>query len=340
MRVLKRILIGLVVLVALLAGVGMMLPQKVHVERSATIAAPPATVFTVLNGFVQFNKWSPWFDLDPKAQYTYEGPARGVGARMSWKGDPKKSGSGSQEIVESRPFELVKSNLDFGDQGKAVAQFALSGEAAGTKVVWSLDSDMGMGPVGRYFGLMMDSMVGKDYEKGLAKLKAFVEGMPKADFSDLKVEEVQVSPVTVAYLATSSSQEEQEIAKTIGASYGQIGKFMAARKLKQTGSPMTINTKWADSRYEFDAAIPVDRVPETEVASDSPVKIKETYSGKALKVIHTGSYHDMHGTYEKLMAYMTANGYESAGPPWDEYVSDPGNTPEPELITNIIMPIK
>jgi len=340
MRALKRILIGLVVLVALLAGVGMLLPRNIHVERSAAIEAPPATVFAVLNGFGQFNKWSPWFDLDPKAEYTYEGPARGVGAKMSWKGDPKKAGSGSQEIIDSRPGELVKESLDFGDQGKAVAQFTLSGEANGTKVIWSLDSDMGMGPVGRYFGLMMDGMVGKDFEKGLAGLKKLVEAMPKTDFSDLKVEEIQASPVAVAYVSTSSSQDEQEIAKTIGAAYMQVGKFMAAHKLKQAAAPITINTKWSDSGYEFDAAIPVDRLPEAEITADSAVKVKETYSGKALKVVHTGAYHTMTGTYEKLMAYMAANGYESAGAPWDEYVTDPGHTPEAELITNIVMPIK
>ena len=340
MRVLKKLLLGLVILVVLLAGIGMLLPRQVHVERSATIEAPPATIFAVINGFKMFNQWSPWYDVDPSAQYTYEGPARGVGARMSWKGDPKKAGSGSQEIIESRPFEVVRSSLDFGDQGLATAQFALSGEGAGTRVTWGLDVDMGMSPVGRYFGLMMDKMVGTDYEKGLAGLKKLAEGLPKADFTGLQVEELEVAPVTVAYVSATSSKDEQEIARTIGASYATVGKFMATRKLKQAAAPITINTKWADTGYEFDAAIPVDHAPEAEVPADSPVQVKQTYSGKALKVVHKGPYREMDATYEKLMAYVAAHGYETAAPPWDEYVSDPGDTPEPELLTFIFMPVK
>ena len=337
---LKMILVALVVLVALLAGIGMFLPRQVHVERAATIDAPPATVFAVVNGFTLFNKWSPWHDLDPNAQYTFDGPARGVGARLSWQGDPKTVGTGSQEIIESRPFEMVKSSLDLGDQGTATAQFALSPEGNGTKITWSLDTDMGMSPVSRYFGLMMDGMVGKDYEKGLASLKALTEGMPRADFSDLNVEKVQVEPVTVAYVSAACGKEEQEIAKTIGASYAQVGKFMAARKVKQASAPITINTKWGETGYEFDAAIPLDRTPEGDVAPDSPVQVKQTYSGKALKVVHVGPYRNMEATYDKLIAYAAAHAYESAGPPWDEYVSDPGNTPEPELLTHIFMPVK
>lgn len=37
---------------------------------------------------------------------------------------------------------------------------------------------------------------------------------------------------------------------------------------------------------------------------------------------------------------IPTGGYEPAGPPWDEYMSDPGTTPEPGLITHIYLPIR
>src|SRR5437762_6631278 len=117
---------------------------------------------------------------------------------MSWTGDPKTVGSGSQEIVESRPPELLKVKLDFGDHGVAMAQFTLAPEGSGTKVVWSIDCDMGMNPAGRYFGLMFDGMIGPDYEKGLAGLKKISEALPKADFAGLKVETIEVPAATLA----------------------------------------------------------------------------------------------------------------------------------------------
>ena len=82
------------------------------------------------------------------------------------------------------------------------------------------------------------------------------------------------------------------------------------------------------------------RAPEGDIPATSPVKVKQTYSGKALKVVHRGAYREMETTYEKLMAFVAAHGYEPAGAPWDEYVSDPGNTPESELITNVYMPVR
>lgn len=340
MVILKKLVLAAVVLVVLLAGIGMLLPRQVHVERSIVIDAPRATVFALVDGFKQFNKWSPWAALDPNAKYTREGPEFGVGAKQSWVGDPKTVGSGSQEVVELKPLELVKTRLDFGEKGPAIAQFALAPEASGTKVTWSLDSDMGAGPIGRYFGLMMDRWIGSDYEKGLAGLKTLAQSLPKADFADLAVEAVEVAPVTVAYVEAQSSKDPKEIGAAIGAGYAKVGAFMKANGLKQAGAPITIDTRYDDTAYGFDAAIPVDKAPVKEVPADSPVQVKSTYAGKALKVVMKGPYTGMPKTFDKLHAFMAARGYEPAGAPWDEYVSDPGTTPEADVITNIYQPVR
>ncbi len=297
-------------------------------------------MFALVDGFAQFNKWSPWFEQDPGAKYAYEGPRSGVGAKITWSGDPAKSGSGSQEIVESRPWELVGTSLDFGMQGEATAQFILTPEGTSTRVMWGFDTDLGMNPVNRYFGLMIDGMVGADFEKGLAGLKKLAEGLPKTDFAGLEVEMVEAAPMTVAYVPASSARDEKAIGTAIGSAYAQVGRFMAAQGLKQIAPPITITTRWTDSIYEFEAAIPVDRLPEREVPATSPVKIKQTYAGKTLRAIHRGAYGGMPATYDKLLAYAAAYAHETAGPTWDQYVTDPGKTPEAELVTHLYMPIR
>lgn len=340
MGILKKALVFLGILVVILIVVGFLLPQQVHVERSTTIAAPRATVFTVVNGFRLFSKWSPWAELDPAMKVTIEGPEWGVGAKQSWSGDPKKVGTGSEVITDSVPYESLTCALDFGDQGKPIARFTFTTEGDNTKVVWGMDADMGKGPVGRYFGLMMDRMVGNDFARGLAKLKAFTEGLPKADFADLKVETVDTTAVPIAFASSTSGKGETEIATAIGAAFGQVGKFMAAAKLKQAGPVMTINTKWDATGYGFDAAVPIDHMPGALPAADAAVGVKTMYAGKALKVVHKGAYRTMMKDYEQLEAYAAAHGYERPAPPWDEYVTDPGRTPESDLITNIYMPVK
>jgi hypothetical protein len=87
MKALKIILVTLLIVLTVLIVVGVFLPSNIHVERSTVIEAPQATVFTLVNGFALFNRWSPWFEMDPEARYTYEGPAFGPGARMSWISD-------------------------------------------------------------------------------------------------------------------------------------------------------------------------------------------------------------------------------------------------------------
>jgi effector-binding domain-containing protein len=336
----KKIALSIVALVVLVLAVGMLLPRNVHVERTITILAPRATVFALVDGFKSFSKWSPWAEKDPNATYAFSGPDFGAGAKMSWTGDPKKVGSGSQEILEAKPFDAVTSQLDFGPQGKAVARFSLAPDGGGTKVTWRLDSDMGAGPVGRWFGLVMDRMIGPDFEHGLANLKRYAESLPKADFTDLAVEKVEAVPITVAYVSATSSHDTKEIGAAIGAAYAKVGAFMKQHGLKSAGAPLTIDTSRDDAHYGFEAAIPVDGAPSEEVPAGSAVQVKTTYGGPALKVTMKGPYAGMDAIEAKLAAYIAARGYETSAPSWDEYVSDPGSTPEEKLVTNIYQPIK
>ena len=173
---LKTILkyIGLFIVVAI--AIAYILPGKVRVERATVIEAAPDKVFELVNSFENFNRWSPWYERDPDGDYRIEGPGQGVGARMTWASDKPDVGAGSQEIVESVPTRLVRTKLDFGDMGDANAFFQI--EPRGderTHLVWGFDTELGLNPVSRYFGLMFDRWIGADYEHGLAKLKTLAE---------------------------------------------------------------------------------------------------------------------------------------------------------------------
>lgn len=170
-----NIIILLLVVIALVVAAAYLLPQHVIVQRSVSISAPPGAVFPWLNSLKRSGEWSPWMDRDPDMQVTYDGPEEGVGAKMAWTSDKKDVGQGRQEITVCRPDERVESALDFGPRGTARAWFDLAPEDDGTKLTWVLDADMGASPIGRYMGLMMDRMVGPDYEKGLGRIKSLAE---------------------------------------------------------------------------------------------------------------------------------------------------------------------
>jgi Polyketide cyclase / dehydrase and lipid transport len=184
MHILRKLLYGSAIVVVALAVIAFFLPRNVHVERSVSMLAPPGTVFDIVNGFQRFNEYSPWFEYDPKARYTFEGPPSGVGAKMSWQSDDASVGSGSQEIVKSEPIETVHSKLDFGSQGTALAVWTIVPEGDGSRVTWAFNTDLGMNPIARYMGLTFERFIGPDYERGLAKLKKVAEATAAASHSD------------------------------------------------------------------------------------------------------------------------------------------------------------
>jgi len=180
MRLLIRVLAFVAVLVVGLLGIGFLLADKVHIERSQKIAAAPAVLFAVVNSFEQFDRWSPWAELDPAMKVERSGPPAGVGARYAWQGNAA-AGSGSQEIIESTPDQKVVIRLAFdGFDQPSTSTMTIKADGGGSVVTWALDSRLGSNPVHRYFGLMMEKYVGQDYEKGLAKLKTLAEGLPPA----------------------------------------------------------------------------------------------------------------------------------------------------------------
>ena len=175
MRIFKRVLIALAVLLVLLAGIGMLLPREVEVARSIEINAPADEIFPLVNIPKKTELWSPWLSIDPNVKVSYGEIAKGKGATMEWQSDHPNVGNGTVEIIESAENSKVVTALDFGAQGKATATMLLVQTGDKTKATWSLVADMDAGPIGRWFGLMMDNMIGSDYEKGLEKLKKLVE---------------------------------------------------------------------------------------------------------------------------------------------------------------------
>lgn len=174
---LKKILGALLIVIIVLVGVAYMLPRDAHVERSIVIDRPAAAVFPLLNSLKRFSEWSPWSQYDPNVKMSYSGPDSGPGAAMHWAGN-SKVGSGDQIITESIPDKRVSTDLNFGDMGASKAAWLLTSDGNSTTVVWTLDANLGNSPVGRYMGLLMDKMVGPDYERGLAQLKTLVEKSP------------------------------------------------------------------------------------------------------------------------------------------------------------------
>ena len=59
--------------------------------------------------------------------------------------------------------------------GTALAGWNLEPAGEKTNATWSMTTDMGAGPVGRLFGVLMKKWIAADYDQGLLNLKNLVE---------------------------------------------------------------------------------------------------------------------------------------------------------------------
>jgi uncharacterized protein YndB with AHSA1/START domain len=173
---LKKVGIAVVFALLILIGLIAMQPSDFRLERKATIAAPPATVYALVDNFKAWDDWSPWAKIDPAMKKTLSGPERGVGAIYEWEGNDDV-GKGRMEIIEAVDQQKIKIDLNF------IAPFAARNETVftfenqgdGTQVTWSMSGTNNF--MAKAFDLFvdMDKMVGADFDKGLGQLKALSE---------------------------------------------------------------------------------------------------------------------------------------------------------------------
>lgn len=146
------------------------------VQRSTTIAAPAERVYSHLIDFSKWADWSPWESMDPTMSKTFSGAESGVGSKYEWSGN-RKVGQGSMEMTDAKEHSEVQIALEFLKPFKAsnTTSFSLEPIGDGTSVTWSMTGKKTL--MTRIIGIFrsMDAMVGPDFEKGLAQLKAVAE---------------------------------------------------------------------------------------------------------------------------------------------------------------------
>ena len=174
----KKIVLGIVVLLIVLAVVIQLQPATFSVTRAAAIGAPPEKVFELVNDFHNWQRWSPWAALDPAAKYTYSGPASGNGAVCAWTGNDSV-GEGRMTILASEPFTHIAIELEFFKPFPSTARndFHFSAGNNGTEVTWTMSGDNNfLAKAVCLFMGGMDKMIGPDFERGLALMNSAAQG--------------------------------------------------------------------------------------------------------------------------------------------------------------------
>ncbi len=331
MKTLKRIFIVVVAIIMLVLIFAAFLPSSYRVVRTTSINASMEAINIQITNFHNWDKWSPWKNVDSTEKYMYN-DTLGIGGKMEWTGE--MIGSGSM-LITNVTLDSVKYELKFKNPWESFSNgsFSYLKNETGTTVTWTNEGKLSW-PIARLMDFFMgfDKMMGPDFEKGLAKLKTVVESTSKYSYSIME-KEVTTNTIAVVHNKVQMGQ----IGNVLGESYGKIQELIKKNGANIIGAPMAITLAWDSLSWDFEAAIPIDK----EIKGTDKVQIKQSYSGKVIFLSYTGPYEKTYKAYTELENYKKEKGYSDNGGPWEVYITDPGSEPDTsKWITEIYFPVK
>jgi effector-binding domain-containing protein len=318
--------------------VGLLLPAETSFVISRPVSAPAATVFALIDTPRRSYQWSRIRDTDPDAQVRFPGPYRGEGAALAW--DGLLGGSGIEIITASEPYRSVTKVVNPGEASEAFIHYDVDPAADGSSVTLRYTHDYGLNIVGRYMGPLLARILRRDHAAGLDELTALAESLPGADFAPLDIEHVDVEPVRMAWLPTSSEASAAAVSDALGDAYFRILNVLRANGLQAAGPPLSILHEFSGTRRLFDAAIPLGATGDVELRDADGVRVGLSPGGPAVRARHTGRYRGLREAHRRVIAYLAAYGLEIDGDPWEVYVSDPASIAEQERLTEIYYPLR
>ncbi|KAB8029855.1 SRPBCC family protein [Fluviispira multicolorata] len=171
-----KVLFFVISIIGLFLGYVALQPSEFHISRDIKISAPAHIPFSYTNDLRKFTEWDPWAKIDPAAKMSYEGPASGKGAIMSWDGN-KEVGTGKATITESQPNSLIHMKLELFKPYPFVNEvdFSFKQEGEQTLVTWAMTGQAKFMYKVLCVFMNRDKIIGGEFEKGLAQLKTLVE---------------------------------------------------------------------------------------------------------------------------------------------------------------------
>ncbi|MHC4959275.1 MAG: SRPBCC family protein [Planctomycetota bacterium] len=167
----KKVLIGLAVVVALFVVVGLVLSGNYTVESSILINAEPGKIHALVGDLKRWDEWAPWKEQDPSVQVTLGEKSKGVGASQTWTSD---DGNGSLTFTAVDDDKGIVYDMTF-EAWTSEGSIAYEEIGDATRVTWSMKGNVDTPVIGGYFAMLMPGMIRASFEQGLEKLKSVVE---------------------------------------------------------------------------------------------------------------------------------------------------------------------
>jgi effector-binding domain-containing protein len=324
MKTLKTIgiILGSLIILALLAG--LVMPKDAVIERSTVINASAEQIFDHVKMFQKREAWYPWGQDDPSMTSEIKGDDGTVGASRSWTGD--SVGSGIQTITKVVDNKSVECDMKFiaPEEAEVATAVELEEVEGGTKVTWAFKL-----PFGYPFNVMIpfikgsaDAQIGPDFEKGLAMLKDVCDKEAQGIFGGLKINQIDFPGIS--FVGKRDWVAMTDIQPFFAQNFGGIHASLSSRNISMESMPTGLYYDMTPDSMDMVAAIAIAN--ETSIPSFESINLSQ---GKALQIDFYGNYDDIVKAHEAIDAYVKYHGLSMKMPCMEEYVTDPGQEPDP-----------
>lgn len=303
-----------------------------NINRSVVVNAPIEKIFSSLNDFNHWPKWSPWLIMEPNTKVTVRDDAK----YYEWQGG--RVGEGNMTILSETENESIDYDLVFLKPWKSQAKvsFYLKPVNDGVQVTWTMDSSL---PFFMFWmKKQMEAFVGMDYERGLRMLKEYLE---KGEIdSKLEFNGISNFPGT-HYVGITTTCSMDAMGDNMMADFGKLMEYGQANQDSATGQAFSIYHKWdmVKQTAEYTACIGVKNKAENLSGN---LKAGEIPATKTYALRHVGNYEHMGNAWSTLYAMQRGKEFKMAKGihPFEMYMNSPEDTAPKDLITDIHFAVK
>ncbi|PIF46440.1 polyketide cyclase/dehydrase/lipid transport protein [Chryseobacterium sp. 52] len=178
MKVLRWTIIVLASILIIWMAAAALISGDCVYEKSITINAPAEKVWRHTNTLKAMDQWSPWNDIDPGMKKNWTGTTGQPGEKLCWASEKDEAGKGCQEIKKiDAAGKRIDTDIQFLAPYKreAGSYVKIVQEGNGSKVTWGFTSKIPFPFTVMKVFMNMENAIGKDYQKGLLRLKDLSE---------------------------------------------------------------------------------------------------------------------------------------------------------------------
>lgn len=319
MKLLRFTLYTLTGLLLLLIGVSFFARTNYHIERSIEIDAPRDTVFEQIRFFKNFERWSPWHGLDPDQKTVISANDGEVGATYTWEGN-SDVGAGSQTIRYVSPDSVhIEMQRTKPWESSSPTYFKITPVGNKTRVTWAFEMHIGRPWNAGAMLTDVDKRVGKDWERGLGKLKTLCERIMRPKYLGYEVEQMEMPARD--YIGYRQMMDTADVLQFFADSLPQALKAAKATDGDSLGVPSGIFWMWKDGKTDVAAAVSLQIAKNKKPANGAA--LFPIAGGKAVYIDYYGPYAGTGEAHAAMELYLTEKNLQSVPPAIEQYITDP-----------------